>query len=97
MKAKVIKAFRGVPDGEIYPLEFSVGDELDGEIAIAAINGGLARAIAAQKPIEHRAHTSPAAGGTPNNFPGLARANGGNSGERAEHDAGKRRGRPKKV
>lgn len=97
MKAKVFKTFRGVPDGEIYPREFVAGDEVDGELAIAAINGGMARAITPQKPIEHRAHTSPAAGGTPDNFPGLARANGGNSSERAEPNAGKRRGRPKKM
>jgi hypothetical protein len=34
--AKVIKAFQGVPDGEIYPKEFAEGDECPPELEDAA-------------------------------------------------------------
>ncbi|UXC38281.1 HeH/LEM domain-containing protein [Cupriavidus gilardii] len=33
---KIVKAFRGVPDGEIYPREFQVGDECPPELVQGA-------------------------------------------------------------
>jgi len=38
--AKLIKAFRGVPDGEIYPHEFQAGDECPAELEAGAIASG---------------------------------------------------------
>lgn len=42
MKAKAIKAFPGVRDGQVYPAEINVGDIIDGDLAAVAIAGGLA-------------------------------------------------------
>lgn len=38
--AKLIKAFRGVPDGEIYPVGYAVGDECPKELEAAAMELG---------------------------------------------------------
>lgn len=37
MKAKVIKAFDGAPDGAIYPKHFNVGDVVEGDLAKVAV------------------------------------------------------------
>jgi hypothetical protein len=41
---KVAKEFAGVPDGEVYPVTFAVGDEVTGELAELAIREGWAKA-----------------------------------------------------
>lgn len=40
--AKVVKSFRGVRDGEIYPVVFAVGDTVEGNLAKVAIAEGWA-------------------------------------------------------
>lgn len=35
--ARVTKEFVGVKDGEVYPTEFKIGDEVDGELAVIAL------------------------------------------------------------
>lgn len=40
--AKVTVEFKGAKDGEIYPTEFKVGDELEGELAAAMVAAGYA-------------------------------------------------------
>lgn len=42
MKAKVTKAFMGVPDGSIYPIQFNPGDEVEGDLAREVIAAGWA-------------------------------------------------------
>jgi hypothetical protein len=42
MKAIVRIPFRGVPDGEHHVRLFQVGEVLEGELALAAIGGGMA-------------------------------------------------------
>lgn len=37
---KLSKPFRGVPDGEIYPIQYEVGDECPKELESAAITVG---------------------------------------------------------
>jgi hypothetical protein len=93
--AKVIKTFRGVKDGEVYPREFKAGEVITGEIAIIAVNSGLAKLEKPQE-LENKALETPTRGGASSPFPEVGRQNGGDTGERAEHDAGKRRGRPRK-
>ena len=39
---KVKKTFSGVPDGEIYPIEFKIGDLVTGDLAEVAVNEGWA-------------------------------------------------------
>lgn len=39
---RVTKSFPGVPDGEIYPKTFDVGDELTGNLARLAVIAGNA-------------------------------------------------------
>lgn len=46
MKAKAIKPFPGVRDGQVYPAEIAVGDVIEGDLAAVAVAGGLAEAIA---------------------------------------------------
>lgn len=46
--AKFSKPFRGVPDGEIYPVEYKAGDECPKELEAAARSLG-ALATAAKK------------------------------------------------
>ncbi|MCA3255072.1 MAG: hypothetical protein INF91_05600 [Alphaproteobacteria bacterium] len=52
--AKVIKSFKGVPDGKVYPIEFAEGDTVEGELAEVAIAEGWAeaegRAAGGEKP-----------------------------------------------
>ena len=45
MKAKVLFAFPGVEDGQIYPRQIGVGETVEGELAHSAINGGYAKMI----------------------------------------------------
>ena len=40
--AKVTKAFKGVPDGDVYPVEFNEGDEVTGGLAEAMVAAGYA-------------------------------------------------------
>lgn len=40
--AVVIKAFKGVPDGAIYPIEFRPGDVVTGALAVVAVSEGWA-------------------------------------------------------
>lgn len=47
--AKFTKPFRGVPDGEIYPIEYKPGDECPKELESAAKSLG---ALAADKPVK---------------------------------------------
>ena len=42
MKAKVIKSFRGAPDGEVHPKQFKPGDTVEGDLACVAIREGWA-------------------------------------------------------
>ncbi|WP_287917125.1 hypothetical protein [Comamonas sp.] len=41
---KATKPFKGVEDGEIYPTEFEVGDEIPPELEAAAVELGAADA-----------------------------------------------------
>lgn len=44
--AKVIKPFKGVRDGEIYPVQFAIGDTVEGKLANTAVaNGWAAREV----------------------------------------------------
>lgn len=38
---KFVKTFRGVPDGEIYPVEYSPGDDCPPELELAAQECGV--------------------------------------------------------
>ena len=49
MKAYAIQPFDGVPDGEVYPRRFEVGDEVHGELAAVALREGWA----AEHPLDH--------------------------------------------
>jgi pectate lyase len=40
--AKVVTAFMGVPDGEVYPKEFAPGDEVHGDLGAVAVREGWA-------------------------------------------------------
>lgn len=42
MKAKVVKPFAGVRDGELYPRRFEVADVVEGDLARVAIGEGWA-------------------------------------------------------
>jgi hypothetical protein len=42
MKAKVTEKFLGVKDGEIYPVEFKPGDEIEGSLAAEMVKAGKA-------------------------------------------------------
>lgn len=43
LKAVVIKSFSGARDGEFYPRQLSIGDEIEGDLARVAIAAGLAK------------------------------------------------------
>lgn len=43
MKAIVIKKFEGVPDGEVYAKTHNPGKQIDGNLARAMVQAGLAR------------------------------------------------------
>jgi len=47
--AIVTKPFKGAPDGELYPKEFSIGDEVTGDLAAVAIKEKWAEVPSAQK------------------------------------------------
>ena len=49
MKAKVIKPFRGVKDGEIMPIDFAVGDEVEGDLAQVALDKKWAKPVRQRK------------------------------------------------
>ena len=51
MKAKVIKRFRGVEDGGIYPKTFNPGDVIFGSLAVAEINSGRAVSLEKKPPL----------------------------------------------
>lgn len=61
MKAKVIKQFRGVIDGQVYPVTFGVGQIIEGSLAESAIGGGYAKSIG-------QAPMNAALGGPPETF-----------------------------
>lgn len=44
MEVQITKAFKAVPEGEIYPFQYEVGDVVSGEIADVAIALGCASA-----------------------------------------------------
>ncbi len=50
MEAKVTSPFKGVRDGEIYPVDFNVGDTVEGELAGVAVREGWAEMSGAEKP-----------------------------------------------
>lgn len=45
MKAKVTQGFPGVPDGAIYPVQFSPGDDVEGDLAKVAIENNWAEEV----------------------------------------------------
>lgn len=45
MKAIVTKAFPGVKDGEVYPVDFKPGDEVEGDLGRVAVAEGWAEEI----------------------------------------------------
>ena len=53
---KFIKDFRGVPDGEIYPVQYKAGDECPPELEAAAIETGAVKAKAEPKKGAANAH-----------------------------------------
>jgi hypothetical protein len=50
MKARVTKEFQGVRDGNVYPSTIAVGECIFGELAAAAVTGGMAEEIAEELP-----------------------------------------------
>ena len=48
--ARVVSGFKGVRDGEVYPVQFAPGDKITGALAAAAIEMNCAEAIG--KPLE---------------------------------------------
>lgn len=46
---KVVKAFAGVRDGEVYPREFAAGDLVYGDLAAVAVREGWAKPLKAGK------------------------------------------------
>lgn len=53
--AKVIKAFYGAKDGEVYPQEVPEGAEVSGELARVAIDEGWAEPGEGEAPAEKKA------------------------------------------
>ena len=49
MKAKVIKPFRGAKDGEHHPVDFKVGDIVEGKLAAVAVAEKWAEAEAPRR------------------------------------------------
>lgn len=49
MKYVVKHRFKGVVDGEIYPRTFDKGDVIEGDLGLAAYNGGFADKQAEKK------------------------------------------------
>lgn len=58
-QAKVVKPFKGAPDGEVYPVEFKEGDVVRGDLARVAIENKWAKEIS-EKP-ERKSREKPAA------------------------------------
>ncbi|MDO8974337.1 hypothetical protein [Reyranella sp.] len=58
MKAKVIKAFMGAPDGALHPRQFEVSELVEGDLARVAVAEGWAEALGAapmaQEPLRRR-------------------------------------------
>ncbi|WP_329767978.1 hypothetical protein [Stenotrophomonas muris] len=48
--AKFIKPFRGVPEGEIYPVQFVAGDDCPSELEVGALSVGALSLIATTVP-----------------------------------------------
>ncbi len=42
MQGRVVRAFDGAPDGEIYPRHFNPGDTVSGNLAVVALREGWA-------------------------------------------------------
>lgn len=53
MKATVLRPFRGVADGQVYPRKWKPGDELVGDLARVAVLEGNAKAVT--ETLENRA------------------------------------------
>ena len=55
--ARVTKPFPGVPDGQVLPVQFSIGDIVTGDLAAAAVEAGLAaeEPANAKKPAANKA------------------------------------------
>ncbi len=49
MKAKVIKPFRGARDGEHHPVDFKIGDVVEGKLAAVAVAEKWAEAEAPRR------------------------------------------------
>lgn len=47
--AKVVEAFFGVPDGEVYPRDFAPGDMVHGDLAAVALREGWAKPVKSGK------------------------------------------------
>lgn len=57
--ATVTKAFKGVPDGDVLPVDFVPGDEVTGDLAAVAVREGWASdGQKAAKPAENKARKS---------------------------------------
>ena len=54
MKAKVVKPFEGVRDGELYPRRFEVADVVEGDLARVAIAEGWAAPAEERDPPRRR-------------------------------------------
>lgn len=93
-QAKMIKTIRAVPDGEVYPREYKPGDIIQGEIALVAVEHGWA--VPQHQAPNNKAMQVPARGGASSPFPSVARADSGNSGERAKPNARGRKPRQRK-
>lgn len=61
MKAKVIKAFEGVPDGQVHPVTNAVGAEIVGDLAAVAVANGWAKKLTSAA-IDDAARSTGAAG-----------------------------------
>jgi hypothetical protein len=53
--AKVIKAFHGAKDGEVYPQDIQEGEEITGDLARVAIEEGWAEPGEGEAPAEKKA------------------------------------------
>lgn len=51
-RAKTIKPFPGVPDGQVMPKEFAEGDEVTGDLAAVAVREGWAEPLEGFDPVE---------------------------------------------
>jgi hypothetical protein len=50
LSARVTESFRGVRDGEVYPVKLQVGSIIVGDLAVSAIGMGKAEVVSAGKP-----------------------------------------------